>query len=143
VVVWPHWMPKDTSAPKALHKYTGMPTTHTIHLKKIRLFGLHGLYADEKLTGSEFEINIACTFLHNSMVETIEDTLNYEQVFRLVEELFAIRTDLLETLAGQIIDSIYNTYPFLTQIIVDIDKLNPPISSFNGRVGVSLSRNYT
>lgn len=116
---------------------------YTVHLKNIRLFGRHGVYAEEQVCGGMFELDIACGFRHAGIITRLEETVNYEAVYYLVKEKFGQPVALLETLAGELAAAIYSAYPFLSEISVTIMKLNPPIENFSGQTGVTFTAQYT
>ena len=114
----------------------------TIHLHNL-LFH-HGLYAEEKMLGNNFEIDI--TIQHISIVEKIislEQTINYTAVYNLVKERMQTPTPLLETLAQEICEAILENFSHAETVSFSIKKLNPPIIQFQGSVGISfeLKRN--
>lgn len=116
---------------------------YQVHLKNIRLFGFHGVYAEENALGGMFELNITCSFQNKGVVTALEETVNYESVYFLVKEKFAAPTALLETLTAELAAAIYSAYPFLQEISVTIMKLNPPIKNFSGQTGVTFTAQYT
>jgi 7,8-dihydroneopterin aldolase/epimerase/oxygenase len=116
---------------------------YTIHLKNIRLHGFHGLYPQEKLTGNDFEINISCRLADEmAYISHIEETINYETVFNILQKRFAQRCDLLETLAADVAEAVKAQYPLLKSISISIDKCNAPIAGMQGRVGVTFEKNF-
>ncbi|MBL7726685.1 MAG: dihydroneopterin aldolase [Dinghuibacter sp.] len=116
---------------------------YTVHLENIRLFGRHGVYAAEQQTGGMFLLNIHCGFTHGDMITQLAETVNYEAVYQMVQQIFETPRALLETLAGEMAAAIYSAYPFLHEISITIKKLNPPIASFAGTTGVTFTRQYS
>lgn len=115
---------------------------YTIHLKDVQLYGRHGLFPGEQLTGGMFTLNIDCRFEHTGTVTQLEETVDYDAVFRLVRQRFEQPYALLETLAAELAEAIYKTFPFLLEISVNIIKQKPPIAGLNGSTGVTLTRKY-
>ena len=116
----------------------------TIHLHNLLFHAYHGLYAEEKTLGNNFEINI--TIQHIVIVEKIislEQTINYTAVYNLVKERMQTPTPLLETLAQEICEAILENFSHAETVSFSIKKLNPPIIQFQGSVGISfeLKRN--
>ena len=116
----------------------------TIHLHNLIFHAYHGLYAEEKMLGNNFEINI--TIQHIDIVEKIislEQTINYTTVYNLVKERMQTPTPLLETLAQEICEVILENFSHAESVSFSIKKLNPPIIQFQGSVGISfeLKRN--
>ena len=120
-----------------------MPSHFTIDLKNLRFFGEHGMYQEEMKVGNEFELDIslACRSPKKT-ISSINQTINYVEVYRIVQEEFGQRRLLLETLAMQIADRIYQQFPEIQQLSITIRKMNPPITNFSGSVGISYNKTF-
>src|SRR5690349_21178596 len=112
-----------------------MASSFTIQLHHLRFFGAHAMYAQKTFAGTEFEVNASLTLKapKTKLVE-LEDTINYAEVYRITEEIFSVRKNLLETLAQEIAESLKQQFSSLKKISIQIIKLNPPITSFTGSV---------
>lgn len=115
----------------------------TIELNSIRFFGEHGMYEEEKKVGNEFEvdISIACKS-PKKIITSIEQTINYAEVYSIIRKEFAQRRFLLETLAMQVADRLQQQFPQIETLKISIRKLNAPITNFSGYVGITYSTNY-
>src|SRR5689334_10587431 len=106
-----------------------------IELRSIRFFAEHGMYEEEKRVGNEFEVDIIIeTKSPKKNITSIDQTINYVEVYRIVQEEFAHRKLLLESCAMEIADKIEAQFPEIEDILVCIRKLNPPITNFSGSV---------
>lgn len=113
----------------------------TIELRNLRFFARHGLYEEERKTGNEFEVDVSLEYAApGALVLTIDQTINYAEVFRIVREEFAKDRDLLETCAMELADRLEQAFPQLDRLKISIRKLHPPISHFSGSVGIEYSR---
>ena len=113
----------------------------TIELNGLRLFEGPGLYAEEGLVGNEFEIDIAIDYTASlKAVSTIDQTVNYVEVYQIIQDEFRQRQDLLETHAIHIADRLEKQFPGIESLRIYIRKLHPPISNFMGSVGVTYTR---
>lgn len=101
----------------------------TIKLKNIRTFSYHGCLVEESKIGSDYSVNLEIkTDLRKSSVsDTLNDTVDYVLLNRIVVEEMAIRSQLLEHVAHRIILRIFKEIPSVSRIIVAVSKLNPPI----------------
>jgi dihydroneopterin aldolase len=108
----------------------------SVHLKQLRFKGFHGIHPEEKVAGAEFEINID---IHTSVkdVHHLSETVDYVTVYELVKKRMATPTPLLETLAKEMAESILAQFSIVDSVDIQIDKINPPIAFFQGRVGIS------
>lgn len=115
---------------------------YTIHLTNLEMHGYHGWHAEEQIIGTSFKVDIAVSFTAQNDVENLEDTINYVKIYEEVRLVFAHPVKLLETLALNVCNVIRTLDDRIILINISIAKLNPPISNFMGRVGVSLSKSW-
>jgi len=120
-----------------------MPGLITIELKALRFFAYHGLYADERKAGNEFEIDLFVTH-HPAKdpVKRIADTVNYVDLFEIIRKEMESPRELLETFVMQLSDIIHDAFPRITKVEISMTKLHPPIPGFTGRVGVQYIKEY-
>ncbi len=115
----------------------------SIELKGLRFFAEHGMYQEEVLIGNEFEVSISIeSKAPKKEIVSIEQTINYVEVFRIAKEVFNVRKQLLEACAMQIAEQLYLQFPEILKIIIRIDKLNPPITNFTGSVGIVYTKEF-
>jgi 7,8-dihydroneopterin aldolase/epimerase/oxygenase len=120
-----------------------MSSTFVIQLHHLRFAAAHGVFEEEARVGNEFEVNISLTVTApEKIVMSIEDTINYAEVYRIVKELFAERKALLETLAMEIAEELKQQFPTLRKASVQISKLHPPITAFIGSVSVTYTKDF-
>ena len=115
----------------------------TIEISKSRFLAFHGLYAEEKATGNEFEVNVRV--LHKTSkkkIKSLKDTLDYVLLYRLVQEEMKKPRQLLETLAIEMAERIKSDFPQVKEVDISITKLNPPILNFTGSVTVTYNKSY-
>ena len=109
-----------------------------IHLKDLKFFAHHGLYDHEKQNGNDFIVNVHIGFeaAGQTVVQHLDQTINYEKVFEMVNERMKIATPLLETICGDLVRNILDQFPQAMHAEVAIEKLNPPIAGMQGSVVV-------
>ncbi len=110
----------------------------TISLNGMRFFADHGLYEEELKLGNEFEVDvlIRCK-APKKLIASIQQTINYVEVYKIVEKEFKERQNLLETCAMKIGDQLQQRFKRIEWFRISIKKLAPPITNFTGNVGVS------
>jgi dihydroneopterin aldolase len=114
-----------------------------IDLKGLRFFGEHGMYAEERKVGNQFEIDLTVSYkAPKQTITSIEETVNYVGIYRIVEEEFSAHKHLLETCAMQICGRLHDQFPEIKKVCISIKKISPPITNFTGSVGVTFSRNF-
>jgi 7,8-dihydroneopterin aldolase/epimerase/oxygenase len=115
----------------------------TVEIKEARFLAYHGLYAEEQKTGNEFIVTLKVDYeVGNNEVLTIDETVNYVSLYELLKEQMQHPRDLLETLAMDIINEIQSDFPMLSAAEISIEKLNAPIDSFAGKVGVVYKKQF-
>jgi len=114
----------------------------TIHLNNLKFFAFHGLYEEERVLGGEFEVSAAVHFLQNDMVNSLEQTVDYVKIYELIKEQMAVPTALLETVAQNLAHHIYAMDNRVASVSISITKLHPPITAFQGSVGVSYKQDF-
>jgi dihydroneopterin aldolase len=110
----------------------------SIHLYDVLFYAYHGLYEEEKLKGNQFIINLSVKY-HPvvSPVTSIHQTIDYTALYQLVLQRMNITTPLLETIVMDIAAQILDRFAMAEEVNISIKKLHPPISNFEGHVGVS------
>ena len=120
-----------------------MPGEITIELKKLRFFAYHGLYAEERKTGNEFEVNLTVSYTPVSGTIThLDDTVNYTMLYELLKAEMQKPRDLLETFVMEVAEHIHSSFPQIKKVEIFITKLHPPIAKFIGTVGVKYCKEY-
>ena len=107
-----------------------------IELVDMEFFSNHGCFEEERIIGNRFIVN--CSVVYDcskaASSDNIEDALNYQLLYDIVKREMAIPSHRLEHVAGRILDSIKESFPYVVEAQVSVDKINPPLG---GRVGAS------
>jgi len=109
----------------------------TIHLSNLKFFSFHGLHEEERILGKEYEVNVDVSFEEQLLITRLHQTIDYEKIYRIIKQRMNIPTALLETVAQDLAQKIYNADKRIVTININIKKLHPPIAAFEGNVGVS------
>ena len=101
----------------------------TIKLKNIRTFSYHGCLVEESKIGSDYRVDleIAADLATSVASDKLADTVDYVHLNRIVTEEMAIRSELLEHVAGRILKRVLDELPMVTRVVVEVSKINPPI----------------
>ena len=109
----------------------------TIHLKAIKCFAHHGIFAEEKILGNEYEVDILIQCAtKNGIIQHLTETIDYATVYQLLQERMKKPTPLLETIASDFSYKILLEFPMAQTIRFSIHKMHPPIEGLIGQVGV-------
>jgi len=112
-----------------------------IKLETIRCYAHHGCMPEEERIGQHYEVDITLeTDLRASIAsDDLADTIDYVTVNRIAVEQMAIRSKLIEHVAGRILSCLHAAFPTLTRAEVTVRKINPPISGDVRAVSVTLA----
>jgi len=110
-----------------------------VALKDVKCFALHGYYPEEQLIGNHFVIDLETEFLPNGFDDELGQTVNYEDLNRIIQEEMKNTQKLLETVLNNMISKVIALYPFVETVNVSIKKLNPPMPGQIGHSFVKLS----
>ena len=115
----------------------------TISLRGLRFFADHGIFEEEKRVGNAFGVDIEmdCTAVDGDSI-SISQTINYAEAFEVVEAAFMEREDILENCALKIARRLKERFALLQGVSISIQKLQPPITRFNGTVGVTYRKRF-
>jgi 7,8-dihydroneopterin aldolase/epimerase/oxygenase len=119
-----------------------MKKTITVFIHNARFRAYHGLYAEERKAGSEFEVDLAVSMDAPESITGLEETINYSTLFELLRTEMKKRRELLETFVIEFASVVHSTFQGVKKIDITITKLEAPIAKFSGRVGVRYSREY-
>ena len=100
-----------------------------IKLEGLEFFAYHGFYKTEREVGRKFGVDIEVTvdFSKAAKDDSLHDTINYENVYRIVKEEMAVPVKLLEFLADKICTKILMSFHNIQDVHISIRKFNPPI----------------
>jgi dihydroneopterin aldolase len=115
-----------------------MPNYLTISLNNVRFRAYHGLYPEERKKGNDFVVNMQVKYEPNAGVITaLEDTIDYSALFSIINRAMLEPVDLLETLVQTIAHNVHAAFQQVKEVIVSVEKLNPPIDKFSGSATVT------
>lgn len=98
-----------------------------VSLEGLNFFAYHGFYDEERKKGNDFVCDVSVELKSfDTLDDNIYDTVNYEEVYKIVETEMKQTRKLLETVALHIIRRIQEL-DNVTAAKVKIHKLNPPI----------------
>ncbi len=110
-----------------------------ISLNEVHFFGFHGMYAEEKILGNTFIVDLYVDFIPaKEIVKSINDTIDYVTLFELVKARMALPTPLLETIVTELADQIITDFKMVTQVFVKITKQKVAIKTLEGNMSVSV-----
>lgn len=113
-----------------------------ISIKKLRLFGFHGLHVEERTAGAEYEVAMEIFFEAKALITRLDETIDYVRVHEIIRLEMENPRPLLETVGMEIANRVKEVYPQIMEINITISKINPPLVNFRGELGVSVINRY-
>ena len=113
-----------------------------IEIEGMEFYAYHGHFAEEQIVGNRFivDLTLITDCSKAAISDNLEDALNYQAVYMIVNEEMQTKSHLLEHVAGRIINRLYEVYDTIEKAKVKISKLNPPMGGQIEKVSVTLER---
>ena len=101
-----------------------------IVLENINIYAFHGCMKEEARIGSDYivNLNVKADLQDAAISDRLEDTVNYVDLLKIVNEEMAISSKLLEHVAERIVSRILRTMNMVNNVQVKVAKQNPPIN---------------
>jgi dihydroneopterin aldolase len=100
-----------------------------ILLEGMEFYAYHGHYKEERIIGTKFIVDLELEFESDIAEHSdhLSDTINYQEVYQLVNKEMEINAHLMESVARRILDAIKQMFPQVKSVRVKISKINPPL----------------
>lgn len=112
---------------------------NTIHIKRLALYGHHGVMPQEKVVGAMFYVSlqIKCEVAEEAYLQDeLSGTISYADIIDLVRKEMSIPSALLEHLAHRVGKTLIEAFSRIHSVNVRIDKENPPCGVSAESIGV-------
>lgn len=116
---------------------------NNILIKGIECYAYHGCMDEEALIGQLYSVDIMVDvdFEKSMQTDNLDDTIDYAMVNKIVLEQMAIRSKLIEHVAGRILKALESAFPNVINIKVSVTKFNPPVNGNIKQVTATTSKN--
>ncbi len=112
-----------------------------IYLNDLIFNGFHGVYPAEKKIGNTFKVDLRIQLTPTTKtIDQLEQTIDYVQVYALIQKIMAVPTPLLETIVTNIADQILAAHPMAESVYVKITKQQLSVTYFEGTTEVDIER---
>ena len=111
-----------------------------IALEQMEFWAYHGCFTEEQVIGTRFMIDlyIETDTSKAELSDDLNDTINYQSVYKVVKNEMQIPSKLLEHLGRRILTSVFTRFPKISYAKIKISKLNPALGGKLGSVSVNL-----
>jgi len=94
----------------------------------MKFYAFHGYYEFERRIGNNFIVDVETEVdLSHDPKDSIEQTVNYESIYKICDEIMQQKYKLLESVAYDIAHKIKSKYSKVKSVQVTLGKLNPPV----------------
>lgn len=114
-----------------------------ILLEHLRFHAFHGVMAQERVVGNDYDLSLRIGYDVSAAMlsDDVDDTLNYAEVYSLLEQEMQVPSALLERVAYRIADRLMRRFPAISSVQINLVKLNPPMGADSDGAGVSMTFN--
>ena len=113
-----------------------------IEIEGMEFYAYHGHYKEEQIVGNKFLINLKidtdCSKASES--DDIEDAVNYQTAYKIIKAEMQKKSNLLENIAGRILDALYKKLENINSITIKVSKINPPMGGKIKKVSITMIR---
>lgn len=109
-----------------------------IELTNVVIHANHGCLPEEEKIGSDYRIDllVRADIAPSLEEDKLENTINYVNFNQIIHEEMAIRSNLIEHVAGRIKRRIFSTEDRVEWLRLKVSKINPPMGGNVQRVSV-------
>jgi dihydroneopterin aldolase len=115
-------------------------TSSHIILQEMRFYAYHGVLPQERIVGGDYTVSVEVDVDTTAAMEhdVVDVTLNYAELYEVVQHEMLTPSDLLEHLAGRIGKAIMTTFPQVKAVDLTVMKDNPPMGADCKGAGIKL-----
>ena len=100
-----------------------------IELEGMEFKAYHGCLEQEKVRGNFFTVDFRgeLDLTAAAKSDNLDDTLNYADIYDIIADEMSIPSELLENVAGRIVEEIEKRFPQLQSFSIRVSKKKPPV----------------
>lgn len=113
-----------------------------IEIEGMHFYAYHGHFEAEQIVGNEFivDLQMETDCSKAALSDDLNDALNYQAVYSLVQKEMTTKSRLLENVAQRILDTLFAEFPNLENAKIKVSKMNPPMGGEIEKVSITLSK---
>lgn len=111
-----------------------------IKLEAMRFYAYHGVLEQERKVGNNYQLELTATLnAYRSLTsDELSDTINYAEVYSLVQREMETPSRLLEHVVGRIAGCVFDAFPMIAELELTLAKVKPPFNADISSASVSL-----
>ncbi len=115
-------------------------TSSHIILQEMRFYAYHGVLPQERIVGGDYTVSVEVDVDTTAAMEhdVVDVTLNYAELYEVVQHEMLTPSDLLEHLAGRIGKAIMTAFLQVKAVDLTVMKDNPPMGADCKGAGIKL-----
>lgn len=113
-----------------------------IQIEGMEFYSFHGHFKEEQIVGNKFIVDLTIETDMEKVIasDNLKDAVNYQRAYEIIRQQMEKKSQLLENIAGRILDALFNELTGIKKATVKVSKLNPPVGGKVHSVSVVLSR---
>lgn len=113
-----------------------------IQIEGMEFYAYHGCFKEEQIIGNKFivDLSVEANLEKASNTDNIQDTLNYQTMYELIQVEMKEKSHLLEHIGKRILDRIFEKFDGIELARIKVSKINPPMGGKIDQVSVTLTR---
>lgn len=106
-----------------------MKNQDIVSLEGMLFYAYHGVFEEERTIGNHYvvDVSIHTSFQQAVDADDLKGTIDYGEVYEVVKQIMDVPTQLLETLAGRMVQQIFNHFASAQAITVSVAKNTLPL----------------
>ena len=113
-----------------------------IEIDGMEFYAYHGHYEEAQIVGNRFLIDLKietdCSKAAKS--DNIEDAVNYQSAYKIIKAEMKKKSNLIENIAGRIINALYDNLDNMKSVTVKLSKMNPPMGGKIKKVSITMTK---
>ena len=112
----------------------------TVYLKNVRLHAFHGVNQQEQVVGNDFIVNLRASYPLGKAMQSddVGHAFNYTELLEVVKTEMGQPSKLLENVAQRIAEKVFQRFPEVGELCLDLRKVNPPMGADCDGAGIEL-----
>jgi len=113
-----------------------------IQIEGMEFYAFHGHYKEEQIVGNKFlvDLTIETDMDRPAKSDNLKDAVNYQRAYEIVKKQMEVKSFLLESIAGRILDALFSELQGINKATVKVSKMNPPMGGKINSVSVVMSK---